>query len=476
MRSRLIRFLGVTLLFFLFLAWVIPVRADIAGDLSDFWDDLGGTVNRTPGTAFSGQSAGYYTFGNLRARSPSRNSQVFTISPPGFAAGCGGIDMFAGSLSFISKDELIQLSRAIAANGVGYAFDLALETISPVIAETMKDLRARLQELNLNNINSCETAQGLVDSALGRDSLNRNKLCQRIGTVKGLFTDYSDARQECGRSPDAHKDARDSVTDAEKDALPENVNLAWHVMRGETRIPASDWLRSDDELAELAMTLTGTVIFREDGEKDFLEPMILGEDVFDALYDGGSLRYYKCTGDDATDKCLNVTRDNQTISDDDSFRGRVETAFNALQENIRTNTPPSDDHVALINGTSIPIWRMLNVYAAYAGPIIDTQRGPIIDAVANDIMLAWIEGMVNEVNRRARSSELSGYDQVEEWKQDLTTLRSIIIEKRIKTSQKFDQTMQLIERIRLIEESLSARVAGKAGAGYQATATGGTRE
>ena len=62
----------------------------------------------------------------------------------------------------------MQLSRAIAANAVGYAFDLALETLSPVIAETMKDLRARLQELNLNNINSCETAQGLIDSAVGR--------------------------------------------------------------------------------------------------------------------------------------------------------------------------------------------------------------------------------------------------------------------------------------------------------------------
>ena len=452
--------------------------ADIASDLSDFWNDLGGTTNRTPGTAFAGQSAGYYTLGNLRARSPSRSSQVFSISPPGFAAGCGGIDIFAGSLSFINQDELIQLSRAIAANAQGYAFDLALETISPVIAETMKDLRARLQELNLNNINSCETAQGLVDSALGKESLSRNKLCQRIGAVKGVFTDYSDARQECGRDPNAQTATRNALNDAEKESLPENVNLAWHVIRGE-RVPTSDWLKGDDSLAKLAMTLTGTLILDGDGTPQYYEPKIQDEELLNAIYTGGRYDYYECNT--RTDpECLNITTASAQIVDTAttpiSFRGRVSTAFDELTANIENNTTPLPRNIALINGTSIPIWRVLNVYSAYSGPILVTQRGPIIDLVASDIMLTWIESMINEVSKRARSSELRGFERIDDWIDDLELLRGLIIEQRIKNNDKFHQAIQLIERVRFIEEALSSRIANKAGAGFLATATGGTRQ
>ena len=59
------------------------------------------------------------------------------------------------------KEELKQLTNALVRNGIGF-FDLALETLSPVIAETMKDLRAKLQALTQANINSCETAEALV--------------------------------------------------------------------------------------------------------------------------------------------------------------------------------------------------------------------------------------------------------------------------------------------------------------------------
>ena len=453
-------------------------RADIADDLSAFWNNLGGTINRTPGTAFAGQSAGYYTLGNLRARTPSRTSQIFSISPPGFAAGCGGIDIFAGSLSFINQDELVQLSRAIAANAQGYAFDLALETISPVIAETMKDLRARLQELNLNNINSCETAQGLVDGVIGQESLARDQLCQRIGAVKGIFTDYSDARQECGRDPNAHTATRNSLTDEEKETLPEDVNLAWHVIRGE-RIPSADWLRSDDELAEVVMSLVGTVIIRGDGTKQYFRPLVLDEETLNALYTGGNLEHYDCVPPDP-DQCLNMRETTTVISDSGtsptSFRGRVSQVFDTLAGNVEDNTTPSDAHIALVNATTVPIWKVLNVYSAYSGPILLTQREPIIDLVANDLLLTWVEGLLAEVNARARSSELNGFAAVEEWKADLKTIRDLVVSRRIKNSEKFNQALQLVERIRFIEEALASRVGNKAGAGFLATGSGSVRQ
>ena len=76
---------------------------------------------------------------------------------------------FADAFSFIDSDQLVAFGRGIAQNATGFAFELALETISPVIAETMAKLRALAQWVNNQNLNSCETAQALVGAAWSRN-------------------------------------------------------------------------------------------------------------------------------------------------------------------------------------------------------------------------------------------------------------------------------------------------------------------
>ena len=144
----------------------------------------------------------------------------------------------------------------------------------------------------------------------------------------------------------------------------------------------------------------------------------MSEEALEVLYEGGTLTHYKC-GDVA--KCLTITNATKTITENDSIRGRVKTAFDALTVNIQNNTAPSAANVALINGTSIPIWRALNVYSSYSGPILETAKQPLIDLVANDVMLSWIESPL-EINFRASSSELSARKS-DEWKDDLVVVR-----------------------------------------------------
>jgi conjugative transfer pilus assembly protein TraH len=43
------------------------------------------------------------------------NESLWHFVPPSFDAGCGGIDLFAGSFSFISAEQFQNLLRAIAA-------------------------------------------------------------------------------------------------------------------------------------------------------------------------------------------------------------------------------------------------------------------------------------------------------------------------------------------------------------------------
>ena len=173
-----------------------PAAADVLSEMETFWQ--GAAVNTTGPTAFRGQASGHWTLGNLYMRAPVRTEQIATVSLPSFRAGCGGIDAFAGAFSFINSDQLVAFGRAVAQNATGFAFELALETISPVIAETMSKLRALSQWVNNQNLNSCETAQALVGAVWAKNDRASEAICAAIGTSQGIFSDYAAAKHGCG--------------------------------------------------------------------------------------------------------------------------------------------------------------------------------------------------------------------------------------------------------------------------------------
>ena len=82
-------------------ALVGTAQADVASQMNTFFNDAGGAANVTGPSAFEGQSAGYYTLGNVWTRFPQKSVSPFNLQLPHARAGCGGIDLFSGSFSFI---------------------------------------------------------------------------------------------------------------------------------------------------------------------------------------------------------------------------------------------------------------------------------------------------------------------------------------------------------------------------------------
>ena len=81
---------------------VTPVSANVGDSMDRFMGDMGGAANVTGPTAFEGQSAGYYSLGNVWTRFPQKTTNIANLQLPSAKAGCGGIDIFAGSFSFIN--------------------------------------------------------------------------------------------------------------------------------------------------------------------------------------------------------------------------------------------------------------------------------------------------------------------------------------------------------------------------------------
>ena len=117
-------------------ASMVPIgiaRADVASSMNSFFNDAGGAANVTGPTAYQGQSAGYYSLGNAWTRFPQKSVSPFNLQLPSARAGCGGIDLFTGSFSFINAAEMVAMLKATANNALGFAFKLAIDSVSPEI-------------------------------------------------------------------------------------------------------------------------------------------------------------------------------------------------------------------------------------------------------------------------------------------------------------------------------------------------------
>ena len=152
----------------------IPMHAgDLNAEVNNMFNNLGAIGNYTAPGAFRGQTFGTYAGGNLFMRAPNKVYQLAAIQFPSAKAGCGGIDVFGGSFSHISAAEFKNMLRNITAALPGIAFQLALESVSPLLGGLTKWAKGLETWINNARINSCETAKAIVSTgaeALGYGS------------------------------------------------------------------------------------------------------------------------------------------------------------------------------------------------------------------------------------------------------------------------------------------------------------------
>jgi conjugative transfer pilus assembly protein TraH len=138
-----------------------------------------------------------YTGGSLMMRAPGRNYPLVNAQLPSLRAGCGGIDIYGGAFSFINKQQFIALLQNIGSNAVGYAFKLALQSISPDIDKLLTELQDQMNKINAMNINSCEAAQALVNGVVGEYDNSVQSGCANISQYLGSVSDRAEARLTC---------------------------------------------------------------------------------------------------------------------------------------------------------------------------------------------------------------------------------------------------------------------------------------
>lgn len=131
--------------------------------------------------------------GGYTMKVPNLTLTPFSLKAPDIKAGCGGIDMVFGSLGFLDKEQFVKFAEGIMAAAPGVAFDLALKTLCPSCADTLKSLQSMVNQINAMSLDSCSAATGLanaLESAIPEDTKTDLKNNEVNNYFSGLNESY----------------------------------------------------------------------------------------------------------------------------------------------------------------------------------------------------------------------------------------------------------------------------------------------
>ena len=223
---------------------------------------FGNMSNFTQPGVYESTRRGVLAGGGAQIRSRRMNIQLIAFEPPNIKAGCGGIDIFLGSFSYINLDQFISFLRAIAANAAGYAFQMALKVSCTICSNVMDAMQQIAQLMNNMNMSSCQLAQGIVEDSF--DALQGKNDFKR--TMDNITQGFSkDTVDDKGGSTQGQEKAYNSNPQKYADIL-------WKAM---TKRDVNAWFGlgpRDTTIRETLMSISGTVVLEK--PKEGVNPLV----------------------------------------------------------------------------------------------------------------------------------------------------------------------------------------------------------
>jgi len=450
--------------------WLLtPAYAGIGEDLMAFFKSAGMASNITTPGSYQDQAAGFYTGGSIVTRNVVRNIQPATLQTPGFRAGCGGIDLWLGGFSYLKGKQLMETLRNIGSAGQAYAFMLGMQVVSSQIYDVLNVMNNIATQVNQTNINSCEVAATAIGGIWPKSDQASKHLCQAMGSNLGAFSDWSASRHECGAGGDRERILKERGSDPRyKDMLAGEFNLAWKA------IQANAFLKADKELAQLFLTLVGSIIVRfgdpqtsyyKEGkvaDKSFevitLKSHANQDNVIGGLLVGGKMSLYVCK-DEA---CLHPTSGEVVLSKQHALQRRVHTILESLVRKIYDDGEPTEEEKDFLNSTRLPVFKMLNVLTAFRKGHAPLDIDQYADLIAIDVLYKYVLEVIDIVHdsvTQLRSIQVDD-SHVELFLNQLRHARECITKRRNNAFQHMDSVLSFIQSTQLIEKQLHVMMGG----------------
>ena len=450
-------------------------EAGVFKNMQNFYSSFGAATNSTEGSAYRDQSGGYVTGGSLFVRNPVRNQRFATLTPPGFRMGCGGIDIWTGGMSYISSDQLKEMMKSIASGLPSYGFMLAVETYAPQIHTIMHQLNKMAADFNRLNINSCEASAAIAGSLWPKSDLGSQAVCRMLSTQSGQTKDWAAGRHGCGENPHG---VLDGAARGNQNMLVGEFNLAWKVLAklnldftntGSVINPFGGvhGLSSQEQhiLKEIMMTLSGTVINKKNGNS-FQHMTLPGkggdESFLNALMTGGKITYYSC-GSDA--KCLVPIEKDLVLKENEALYAKIRALLEGLVSKIQDDigeTAASPEEMALVNATTLPVYKIINVTTAYQKGRAPISIGEYAEIIAFDVVYKYINDVFDAFQggiHQLRALQFTD-EHIQPFIDGIQQSRRVLFQHRQSVFAKMDMMLGFMQKTQMIEKQIHHMMGG----------------
>ncbi|WP_018234208.1 conjugal transfer protein TraH [Thioalkalivibrio thiocyanodenitrificans] len=439
--GKLIRnlMLGAVLAF----ACTFPAHAQLGSAFGSLLQ--GANVSTQNPGSYQSQARNSFVLGGAGVRFPSSNVQLFSITPPNVSAGCGGIDMFFGGLSFINAEQFQQLIRDIGQATLGYVVMLALKQLCPQCEAVIQALQRAAAMANAMAVDSCQVGQSIARRMMG-DPMGDDNVSSQAGVeaicgqeYTGLGEGWSSVMSVIGGVCNSMKRASQALHDfvqnnpRQREALTGLVgNSTWNALR-------AMGFEHDPEMAELLMSMVGTSVMLPDMEEPRRYPPLLTDpeqavavfmcgyiansdfperDKFCQSHLGsvGSVGgVYHCgTSTGARATCMTVQQLGLTqwvnqVSDRVGH-GFILNTYNTLMSAVqkaRAGQALAHNEIALIATAPLPLYKVINFAAVYPG-VAEQMIQNNAFLLAYLFADAYVRHLMLDVRRHGRETAISG--------------------------------------------------------------------
>jgi len=413
----------------------------------------GADINVTQGNLlYQSQAAGYYTGGGgVVVRSPVKNAQLVGVHLPNLPnAGCGGIDIYTGGFSFISKDQLVDTLKAVSSNAAGYAFMLGIESVSPMAANVTRQLQSWANTVNGIGINSCETAAALVGSVWPANDMASQHICRTANTSNPLYGSYIEGRHQCNNQQNKK---RNQGNQDKHFSLGTEYNIAWEALMSQPFFKSPE----NKQLAEMYMTLVGTFVVKEDSTPKFYFSKADDNEFLTNLLEGGKITKYGCKDT----KCLVIEEKEIDVGTQDCWFVKIRKSLEEIQSKIIADIPLVDAEKGLLQTSRLPLYKIVNVLSAYhRGKTCTTELDNLADIISWDV-LAQILNEAIETARRGclhlRATNMYSVE-VDGYMNDLEHVRTVVRRYEEHARRGIDLEMRLIQKMQLLEKQINSEI------------------
>lgn len=434
----------------------LVVYGNLNEDLNSYLGQLNTYSNVNNSEVYYSQRAGYMTGGGISVRNGATDTKIANVSLPSFDAGCGGIDIFTGGMSFISHDQLVSALKNIASAAQGYAFMLGVETVSPTIASTMKQMETWANAINSLGINSCDVATGIVGSVWPRRTAAQQQIC-RNAKSNHFASDFITARHQCSEESDYSNTMDNLAKDPlYEDMLMDEYNLAWKA------IQKQPFLAKNQKLSEEIMSLTGTIIVRKD-KAIAIEPWpsrIYDETFLQILLEGGTTNIYQCSAKNKKKDCLNLEMNKITILPENSWKGRIKQALSDIQRKILLDEELTRDQIDLLSKSRLPLFNIVRILTFHRGETSPISLYEVAEVVGTQMLIQYLREIIENMRVaviQLERGQMYEFD-IKEYINELEKVDQMVNRYEERNHRRLELENQLILKMEVLEQKIASQI------------------